>query len=129
MWQSVALVKFYYMTIVVLSSPLLAPLRSCGSRGLGVNGLALPVRRGHWRGRTGRLDVDFSVLDRIYDAPAVGSDTRVEAHVDVSLADIASEDECGAGLLGGGVALAQNEQQNADVDKLDGREEGSIGLQ
>ena len=115
MWQSVALVKFYYMTIVVLSSPLqalLAPLRGCGSRGLGVNGFALPVRRGHWRGRTGRLDVDFSVLDRIYDAPAVGSDARVEAHVDVSLADVASEDERGAGLLGGGVALAQNEQQN-----------------
>ena len=80
---------------------------------MGIKRLALPVGRGRWRGRIGRLDVYFSILDRIYEAPAVGSDARVEAHVDVSLADVTSEDKRGAGLFGCGVALAHSVQQHA----------------
>ena len=88
----------------------LASLGTCRRRGrLGIKGFALPVGRGHGGGR---FEVYFPILDRVYQTPAIGSDTRVEAHVDVGLADVASEDERGAGLLGAGVALAQYVQQH-----------------
>ena len=92
---------------------LLAPLRGYLRRGLGIKRFALTVGRGRQRGRPRRLDIYFSIGNFIYEAPAVGSDARVEAHVNVSFADVAAEDEHGAGLLGDGVATAQCVQQHA----------------
>ena len=75
----------------------------------GIKGFALPIGGGHGGGR---FEVYFPILDRIYQTPAIGSDTRVEAHVDVCLVDVASENKRGAGLVGAGVALAQYVQQH-----------------
>ena len=82
-----------------------APLR--------VERLALPV--GHRLARRWRVhaDVQLAVLDRIDEAPAIGRDARVEAHVDVGLAYVASEDERGAGLLRGRIAVTRYVEQYA----------------
>jgi hypothetical protein len=70
--------------------------RSCLRRcRLGIKRFTLPVGFGGRRG--GRLlDVYFVVLDCIDKGPAIGGHARVEAHVDVRFADVASEDEYGA---------------------------------
>lgn len=81
---------------------------------LRIEGLALPVgKRGLAPRRRGRADVHLAVLDRVDEAPAVSGDARVEADVDMGFADVVSEDERGAGLLCGGVAVAQYVEQNA----------------
>lgn len=81
---------------------------------LRIERLALPVgKRGLGPRRRGRVDVDPAILDSVDEVPAVGGDARVEAYVDVGFADVAAEDERGAGLLRGRVAVAQYVEQYA----------------
>ena len=97
---------------ITLSAPLLASLRHLPSRTrrarLRIERLALPIgKRGLGPRQRGRADVHLAILDRVDEAPAVGGDARVEAYVDVGLADVASEDIRGAGLFCGRVAVTQ----------------------
>ena len=75
-----------------------------------------------------RLEGHLSILNRVDDTPAVGGDARVEAHVDVGLADVAAEDEHGAGLLRDGVAVTHRVQEHAwMIDQDDKSSERRIG--